>query len=108
LPEAYSIAFTGAIAVGWTVYEIVHQWIHVHGPKGRYGRWAARYHLSHHFAKPWRNHGVTTPIWDVILRTRDRPGVVRVPRKQLASVPWLEEALRSDDPPAFTTDYRVA
>lgn len=106
LPHA--LVFTAAIAIGWTAYEVVHQWIHVHGPKGRYGRWAARYHLHHHFVQPKHNHGVTTPIWDVILRTRTRPGVVRIPRKQLASVPWLEKALQSDEPPAFAGGYRVA
>jgi 4-hydroxysphinganine ceramide fatty acyl 2-hydroxylase len=105
---AHSMAFTGAVAVGWTVYEIVHQWIHVHGPKGSYGRWAARYHLYHHFAKPKRNHGVTTGIWDVILRTHDGPDVVRIPRKQLASVPWLEKALQADPAPAFLSDYQIA
>ncbi len=95
-----------AVALGWMVYERLHQSIHVNGPRGPYGRWAARYHLSHHFNRPNRNHGVTTPFWDVVFRTHEPVRRVRVPRRSLATVPWLAAALDAGTPD-FLSDYEV-
>ena len=97
-----------AMSLGWVTYEWLHQSIHVSGPRGPYSRWAARHHLSHHFNSPRSNHGVTTPIWDLVFRTHASVGRVRVPRRSLASVPWLASA--SDDGSEvreFLSDYEL-
>lgn len=86
------LGFVAAVSLGWTTYEWLHQSIHVNGPRSAYGRWAARYHLSHHFGRPNSNHGVTTPIWDLVFRTYAPVQCVRVPKKFHASVPWLAAA----------------
>ena len=86
------LGFVAAVALGWTTYEWLHQSIHVNGPRGAYSRWAARHHLSHHFGPPNVNHGVTTPLWDLIFRTYAPVRCVRVPKRFQASVPWLASA----------------
>ena len=95
-----------AICLGWVTYEWLHQSIHVNGPRGPYSRWAARYHLSHHFNRPGYNHGVTTPIWDLVFRTHAPVRRVRVPKRSLASVPWLTAAFDDDsEGQEFLSDY---
>ncbi len=105
---AHALAFTAAVAGGWATYEVVHQSIHVRGPRGPWSRWAARHHLQHHFAAPARNLGVTTPLWDLILRRRQRVERVRVPRRQLDSIPWLRAAVEgAASAPDWLADYEV-
>ena len=105
---AVGLGFVSAVAVGWTVYERLHQSIHVNGPTNWYSRWAARHHLYHHFARPNRNHGVTTPLWDIILRTYERPPPVRIGRRHLANIPWMAAALEAEPARAtFMADYEL-
>ena len=97
-----------AVSLGWTTYEWLHQSIHVNGPRGPYSRWAARHHLSHHFNRPNSNHGVTTPIWDLVFRTYAPVPRVRVPKRSLASVPWLASAFdASSGTREFRSDYEL-
>lgn len=102
---AVGLAFVVAVAIGWTAYEGLHQSIHVKGPTNRYSRWAARHHLHHHFARPNRNHGVTTPLWDLLLGTYEPARQVRVRRRHLASIPWLAAAHASGA--EFAADYEI-
>lgn len=78
-------------AVGFTLmylaYEYVHRRLHTHAPRTRYGRWARRHHLYHHYSRPHLNHGVTTPIWDWVFRTLEVPQRIRVPRRN--ALPWM-------------------
>lgn len=76
-----AIAFTVGLITMYFGYEVAHRRTHTHPPRGRYGRWARRNHLHHHFAAPMRNFGVTSPVWDRLLGTYDAPGVVTVPRR---------------------------
>ncbi len=100
--------FLVSISIGWTTYEYLHQSIHVRGPRTAYGRWATKHHLYHHFSRPNRNHGVTTPIWDFVFGTLDRVDRVSIRERDVASVPWLAEALRDPEhAPPFVQDYEV-
>jgi hypothetical protein len=83
----WATAFTGGLIAMYFGYEVAHRRTHTHPPRNRYGRWARRNHLHHHFGAPMRNFGVTTALWDVLCRTYDDPGVVTVPRR-MAPV-WL-------------------
>jgi sterol desaturase/sphingolipid hydroxylase (fatty acid hydroxylase superfamily) len=103
----FALGYVAAVAAGWTTYELVHQSIHVHGPTNPYTRWAARHHLHHHFVAPRRNHGVTTPLWDWILRTGEPARKVPVRRRDLPAVPWLTRALSEATPPEFLADYEI-
>lgn len=91
LGVANAAGFVGGIAIGWRTYEFVHRDLHVHAPRSFYGRWARRHHFHHHFSRPFMNHGVTTPLWDFVFRTYERPEVVRVPRRHAPKLPWLLE-----------------
>jgi len=105
---AAGLGFVVAVALGWTVYEWLHQSIHVNGPANGYSRWAARHHLQHHCGRPNRNFGVTTPIWDIVLGTYEPAPRVRVSRRLAASIPWLAPASEPRRAPiAFLADYEV-
>ena len=101
------IGATSGVAVGWTIYEVVHQSIHVNGPRSAWSRWAARHHLEHHFRNPRANHGVTTPIWDLLLGTHVPVRRVKVPARAVKSLPWLERALAAGSRPGFLADYEI-
>ncbi|MBI3785476.1 MAG: sterol desaturase family protein [Deltaproteobacteria bacterium] len=105
---AVGLGFISAVALGWVSYEWLHQSIHVNGPTNWYSRWAARHHLHHHFTRPNHNHGVTTPLWDLVLRTYERAPRVRVGRRHVATLPWLASGLNAGPvQPAFMADYDV-
>ena len=94
----YGIAwwlFDGAVATGFVIgltgayagYEWLHWACHALAPRTRFGRWARRHHFYHHFSSAKFNHGVTSPIWDLVFRTYRPPGMIRVPPKHI--MPWL-------------------
>lgn len=102
--RSWATAFTSGMIATYFAYEVAHRRTHTHPPRSRYGRWARRNHLHHHFGAPMRNFGVTTPVWDRVMRTYDDPGVVTVPRR-MAPVWLLDDSgdVRSE----FTDDYLV-
>ena len=83
----WATAFTTGLIAMYFGYEVAHRRTHTHPPRGRYGRWARRSHLHHHFGAPMRNFGVTTPVWDRLWGTYDEPGVVTVPRRMAPA--WM-------------------
>jgi sterol desaturase/sphingolipid hydroxylase (fatty acid hydroxylase superfamily) len=98
-----------AVGVGWVAAYGFYDWIHYRAHRRpirhRYERWLRRHHFHHHFGHPLTNHGVTSPLWDLVFRTYERPdGPVRVPRR-LAMV-WLLDAA-GDVRPEHRTDYEV-
>lgn len=84
-------ALGGAYVAGlmgfYGAYELLHRLEHTFAGIGPYGRWAREHHLHHHYVDPRTNHGVTSPIWDLVFRTYRKPRVISVPRK--LCVPWL-------------------
>lgn len=98
----WATAFSAGLIGTYFAYEVTHRRLHTHPPRNRYGRWARRSHMYHHFGAPMRNFGVTTPIWDRVFGTYDDPGIVTVPRR-MAPVWMLDEtgAVR----PELARDY---
>ncbi len=96
----YTLGFVGF----YVVYEVLHRRSHTHAPIGPYGRWMRRHHFYHHFGNPKHNHGVTSPIWDVVFRTHtwNRPEPVRIPH-QMAMM-WLVDDSGSIKP-QYERDY---
>ena len=86
---AVGSSLAAGIVAGWLAYEALHRAIHVLPPRTAYGRWARRHHLHHHFVDPASNHGVSSPIWDLVFRTYAPVRTVRVPPRQAAKLPWL-------------------
>jgi len=97
-------AFTAGLIATYFGYEVAHRRTHTHPPRNRYGRWARRNHMHHHFGTPTRNFGVTSLVWDRIWATYEEPGVVTVPRR-MAPVWLLDETgeVRAE----FAGDYVV-
>jgi sterol desaturase/sphingolipid hydroxylase (fatty acid hydroxylase superfamily) len=76
LPTGFAMLLAGTITFGYIIYGLAHFTIHhVRFKQPRLRRWAGAHHVHHYH--PDTNFGVTTPLWDVLLRTR----YVRQPRK---------------------------
>lgn len=99
-----AIAYTSGMIAMYFAYEVTHRRIHTHPPINRYGRWLRRSHFHHHFGKPRRNFGVTSPLFDHVFRTYDEPGVVTMPRRMAPD--WLLDE-HGEVKPGFAADYRV-
>lgn len=89
LGTARGAAYVGGLIGFYGIYEILHRLEHVHAGFGAYGRWARRHHFTHHFVDARCNHGVTSPLWDLVFGTYRRPGRIVVPRK--LAMAWLED-----------------
>jgi sterol desaturase/sphingolipid hydroxylase (fatty acid hydroxylase superfamily) len=55
---------------GYLTYDLVHYYVHRGRVPGRIGRYLRRYHMIHHYAKPDGHFGVSSPLWDLVFRTR--------------------------------------
>jgi len=62
-------AFAGFLH-GYLTYDLLHYFIHRGRMPTRLGRYLRQYHMAHHYAKPERHFGVSSPLWDVVFRTR--------------------------------------
>jgi dihydroceramide fatty acyl 2-hydroxylase len=79
------------LAGGLALYEYVHMSMHnrLTPPRTAYGRWVSQLHLHHHFVDATTNHGITSPLWDLLLGTYRKPGVVRAPNKPGVTPRWI-------------------
>jgi sterol desaturase/sphingolipid hydroxylase (fatty acid hydroxylase superfamily) len=80
------------LGIGWVGGYGFYDWIHYRAHRRDiwhpYERWVRRHHFHHHFGRPVVNHGVTTPIWDLVFGTYERvDGPIRVPRR--LAMRWL-------------------
>lgn len=100
------VAAGSAFAAWYCGYRHLHWAIHHRAPRSRWGRYLRRHHLRHHVGSPRANHGVTSPLWDLVLRTyRPDRGPVALPAAMAPA--WLR---RNDDgslDPRFVADYAV-
>ena len=105
LPHA--AVFTSGFAGFYLFYEVLHRRTHTHAPWEPFGRWARRHHLHHHFCNPKSNHGVTSPIWDLVFGTYERPAVIAIPPRQTDGVVWLFDPETGDVADAYADHYRL-
>ena len=76
MPFGFALLLAGSITLGYIIYGLAHFIIHhVRFKQPVLRRWAGAHHVHHYH--PDTNFGVTTPLWDILLRTR----YVRQPRK---------------------------
>lgn len=95
------------LGAGWVAAYGVYDWIHWRAHRrpiaNAYERFVRRHHFHHHFGHPMANHGVTTPLWDMVFGTYERvDGPLRVPRR-LAMV-WLTDE-EGNVRPEYATDF---
>lgn len=70
IPAPWLEPFLAFFVVGYLIYDYIHYATHHFRMKGRIGSYLRRYHLQHHFSKPNAHFGVSSPLWDIIFRTR--------------------------------------
>ncbi len=98
-------AYTAGLVPFYLVYEVVHRRAHTHAGLGAYGRWLRRHHFAHHFVDPRTNHGVTSPLWDVVFGTYRSVDVITVPHR--LAMPWLVDTESGDVREEFAQHYRL-
>ncbi len=101
----HGAAFVLGFLACYGYYEWLHAHLHRHPPSTAYGRWARRHHFFHHFRATKRNHGVTSPFWDLVFRTYSHPGQVRIPRRHTPV--WLCDPETGEVRPELTADYSL-
>jgi hypothetical protein len=101
-----ALSFVLGLGSAYACYEVLHRRTHTHAPRGPYSRWARRHHLHHHFESPRSNHGVSTPLWDLVFGTLERPGRIRVPRRHAPL--WLLDPETGRVRSEFASDYELA
>ena len=97
-------SFAAGFAAAYGMYEFLHRRIHTHPPTGPITRAMWRHHLLHHHKNPKLNHGVTSPLWDVICGTSAPRDRVRIPRRHAPR--WLVDE-GGEVRRAFVTDYEL-
>ena len=97
----FTIGFVGM----YVAYEAVHRRAHTHEGLTAYGRFLRRHHFHHHFGNPKSNHGVTSPMWDVVFGTREVPGVITVPER--LAMDWLLDPSTGEVRADIADHYRL-
>lgn len=63
--------FASGFVLGYLAYDMTHYALHHFSLKNsQWGLWLKRYHLRHHFRDERRGFGVSSPLWDYVLRTQ--------------------------------------
>jgi len=81
------LLYTLGFLTFYGMYELLHRREHTHAGIGPYGRFVRRHHFHHHFVDGRKNHGVTSPLWDLVFGTYQHPSQIKVPRK--LCMQWL-------------------
>ena len=69
MPTGVALLVAATVTFGYVLYGLGHFAIHhVRFRNPLLRRWAALHHIHHYH--PDRNFGVTTPLWDILLRTK--------------------------------------
>lgn len=98
-------AFTFGYGFTYVAYEFTHSRLHTHPPRGPWGRLLRRHHFGHHFHDASGNHGVTSPIWDLVFGTYRPVERVRVPARYV--MPWLLEGDSGVASPRYASEYQI-
>ncbi len=107
LVVGFQVGTAWVLGVGFMYlgYEWLHWRLHTHQGIGAYGRYLRKHHFYHHFVEPRMNHGVTSPIWDVVFGTYRTPQVIPVPAK--LAMPWLVDQNEGWLLPRFHHHYQL-
>lgn len=61
---------TSGLLVGYIIYDLTHYATHHFPIRGKVLRYLKRYHMLHHYKTPDQRFGVSSPLWDVVFRTK--------------------------------------
>ena len=69
IPSPGFYAFFAAFLLGYLVYDMFHYAIHHLEVKGSLWNTLKTHHLKHHYVDPDKGFGVSSPLWDYIVRS---------------------------------------
>ncbi|PIQ28827.1 hypothetical protein COW36_09760 [bacterium (Candidatus Blackallbacteria) CG17_big_fil_post_rev_8_21_14_2_50_48_46] len=105
LGSVYGALYTLSFGMAWLSYESLHYRLHTVAPRGPLSRFLRLHHFYHHFQNPWKNHGVTSPIWDFAFGTwQPVQGPVQVPASH--AMDWLLDQ-QGKVHSAYCQDYQL-
>jgi sterol desaturase/sphingolipid hydroxylase (fatty acid hydroxylase superfamily) len=67
--RALAEPFFAGFTIGYLFYDGTHYYVHHFAPTTRWGKFLRRHHMTHHFADHDGGFGVSSPLWDLVLRT---------------------------------------
>lgn len=102
---APAVTYIAGLLLCYGAYELQHRREHTHAGIGAYGRWARRHHFHHHFVDGRTNHGVTSPLWDLVFGTYRKPTQITVPSR--LRMAWLIDPLTNDIRAEHASTYRL-
>jgi sterol desaturase/sphingolipid hydroxylase (fatty acid hydroxylase superfamily) len=68
-PEWVHPVFSGFM-FGYLVYDLMHYATHHFPMRSGILKYLKRYHMMHHFKTPRERFGVSSPLWDIVFRTK--------------------------------------
>ena len=71
MPRMSGPAFSGFVT-GYLAYDMMHYAEHHLSMRWGFLKYLKRYHLRHHFKNPDHGFGVSSPVWDVVFRTKPK------------------------------------
>ena len=99
------VSLTVGLSTTYVAYEVFHWWLHVSAPRNFYGRWARKHHFGHHFIDARMNHGVTTPLWDIVFGTYMHVDKLQVPEK--FAMRWLRDGNSGPVKEVLRDEYEI-
>jgi sterol desaturase/sphingolipid hydroxylase (fatty acid hydroxylase superfamily) len=61
---------TSGLLIGYITYDLTHYATHHFRMRGKYLRYLKRYHMLHHYKTPDQRFGVSSPLWDIVFKTK--------------------------------------
>ncbi|MEP7143506.1 MAG: sterol desaturase family protein [Ferruginibacter sp.] len=77
LEQKFLFAFFPGFLLGYLVYDMLHYAMHHHNFKNPIMKKVKQHHMLHHYQDPTKGYGVSSSLWDIILRS----GFTRQPNK---------------------------
>jgi len=68
-PQWVAPLFAGFI-VGYVAYDMIHYATHHFPMRSGWLKFVKRYHMVHHFRTPDARFGVSSPLWDIVFKTK--------------------------------------
>mgnify|MGYP000288213426 CR=1 FL=1 len=77
LPSQHLFAFFPGFLLGYLVYDMLHYAMHHYNFKSGLMKKVKQHHMLHHYQNPDKGYGVSSSLWDIVLRS----GFEKQPKK---------------------------
>ncbi len=69
LPQWVNPMVSG-FGAGYLTYDLIHYATHHFPMRSRVAKYLKRYHMQHHYKTPNQRFGVSSPLWDIVYKTK--------------------------------------